>query len=814
MFLRPPAHTTISHPESLLQVPLGVEWSPSVHAAQQASRKLGPFERTILDLFERADASADGFLDAGEFAAIWESPGLNLGLSDAEVAKMRGMADTDGDGQVSYREFVPICREMLIRIYTERDAAESGKGKGADAANNHWIELYSESEGWVYLNKKTGVASYEIPTEVVAQRQLTANPLADALIEQFASLTAAAAEAAADSGGGGSVEQAGDNAGAGASVSAGAGAVAGAGAGAGAGGVAGSAEIEALWDVVKSDGSGLFLSVEEEISLRETTVKVVVEEAGSAAVVPVDKFALAISDGFKQFYAGKVEHPQVWIYIKLAARGGMIWFNKANGDSQRDPPSVVLHSLHRLGSSAGQTSVMNHTVAMNSLDEKRDVVLRELETLRAIATKPETKSEDVDKLKAVLAETRESLGATVEQRDVLAETLKRAMENDMEGTGLSTMAETQSKLEKELSDAQASHLKERGDLQNALEEQKAQIVDLEDKLAERQEAVATSQRALDTLSKDIREAKKLKRRGNAAAADNETLTSLREKHEVLQKEHAAIKAAMDDRTRQVRVVRQQLVDAQEKSAVLKTKASESDELERRLAETTEAHTTAKSFLKAKTRLLQSREAELDTLRERLDTLEAGTEAHDQLVKGMVSPQKFGGGGSSGGSRAGERSRSADRYDERSNSRTVRRSTSKSSIRALPAIAQGAAGSPSGKKMSPTKENKRAGGAGFKVGDTVLVAQRAGEFVGVIKFVGKVDIGPNATEHRIGVKLDDPVGNTNGVVKGKRYFSVSAKHGVLVSKDRIVANLSTGRQSSSGSTSKSPNNSSRKGAVNV
>lgn len=44
----------------------------------------------------------------------------------------------------------------------------------------------------------------------------------------------------------------------------------------------------------------------------------------------------------------------------------------------------------------------------------------------------------MDRLKAVLTKTRESLGATVEQRDILAETLKNAMDNDMEGSGKKT----------------------------------------------------------------------------------------------------------------------------------------------------------------------------------------------------------------------------------------------------------------------------------------------------------------------------------------------------------------------------------------
>jgi chromosome segregation ATPase len=62
------------------------------------------------------------------------------------------------------------------------------------------------------------------------------------------------------------------------------------------------------------------------------------------------------------------------------------------------------------------------------------------------------------------------------------------------------------------------------------------ISGLQLELEERGVAVATTQKALDSLSQEIRDTKQEQRRVNAAAADNETMTTLREKHEQLQRE--------------------------------------------------------------------------------------------------------------------------------------------------------------------------------------------------------------------------------------------------------------------------------------
>ncbi|XP_072013862.1 LOW QUALITY PROTEIN: uncharacterized protein [Amphiura filiformis] len=60
--------------------------------------------------------------------------------------------------------------------------------------------------------------------------------------------------------------------------------------------------------------------------------------------------------------------------------------------------------------------------------------------------------------------------------------------------------------------------------------------------------------------------------------------------------------------------------------------------------------------------------------------------------------------------------------------------------------------------------------------------------GTVKFVGKID--KEKTDHRlyVGMKLDDPVGDTDGEINGKRYFNAKSKHGKLVKIHDILSIL--------------------------
>ena len=66
------------------------------------------YEDELLEAFRVFDQDGDGFISAEELRYLM----CNLGekLSQEEVNEMIAEADTDGDGQVDYREFVAMMK--------------------------------------------------------------------------------------------------------------------------------------------------------------------------------------------------------------------------------------------------------------------------------------------------------------------------------------------------------------------------------------------------------------------------------------------------------------------------------------------------------------------------------------------------------------------------------------------------------------------------------------------------------------------------------------------------------------------------------
>ncbi|XP_006817154.1 uncharacterized protein LOC100371263 [Saccoglossus kowalevskii] len=60
--------------------------------------------------------------------------------------------------------------------------------------------------------------------------------------------------------------------------------------------------------------------------------------------------------------------------------------------------------------------------------------------------------------------------------------------------------------------------------------------------------------------------------------------------------------------------------------------------------------------------------------------------------------------------------------------------------------------------------------------------------GVVRFVGKVDRGYVDHKIYVGLRLDEPIGDTDGVILGKRYFNVMPRHGKLVKISEIISVL--------------------------
>lgn len=69
----------------------------------------------------------------------------------------------------------------------------------------------------------------------------------------------------------------------------------------------------------------------------------------------------------------------------------------------------------------------------------------------------------------------------------------------------------------------------------------------------------------------------------------------------------------------------------------------------------------------------------------------------------------------------------------------------------------------------------------KIGDRVLVH---GETAGVVRYVGDLDSGYTNDQVYVGVKLDDPVGEHDGVYMDKRFFKCPSRHGIIVPIEAI------------------------------
>eukprot|EP00118_Oscarella_pearsei_P004880 m.21650 g.21650 ORF g.21650 m.21650 type:complete len:1043 (+) comp28195_c0_seq3:1100-4228(+) len=131
---------------------------PNVHdgkrgASEQRQNSFDdPFEEIAKPIFQKADVDRDGTLKTEEFWKIFKSQQLNLLLSSEDLARLEAEADLDKDGYVSYEECVPVLRKVLMAIYQIQDTSPFD-----------WVELAASDGLSLWFNKQTGDTSYSAP---------------------------------------------------------------------------------------------------------------------------------------------------------------------------------------------------------------------------------------------------------------------------------------------------------------------------------------------------------------------------------------------------------------------------------------------------------------------------------------------------------------------------------------------------------------------------------------------------------------------------------------------------------------------------
>jgi Ca2+-binding EF-hand superfamily protein len=75
-------------------------------------------EEVMKGVFEMADEDGSGYLDRDEFRQALKS--ADLGLTRKDINLLLSEADLDGDGKISYNEFIPICFNILVERFKDQ----------------------------------------------------------------------------------------------------------------------------------------------------------------------------------------------------------------------------------------------------------------------------------------------------------------------------------------------------------------------------------------------------------------------------------------------------------------------------------------------------------------------------------------------------------------------------------------------------------------------------------------------------------------------------------------------------------------------
>jgi Ca2+-binding EF-hand superfamily protein len=133
----------------LVSGPMDFYYNKRTMQKQQAKPRMPTIADYLMMCFKKADRDCSGSLGSDELWELVDTMDLNLSMHELKI--LREEMDNDGDGTVSWREFIEAL-PVLLRKANDR-ASSNDKVDGDDVDDAAWIELpHTNHSGAFYRN--------------------------------------------------------------------------------------------------------------------------------------------------------------------------------------------------------------------------------------------------------------------------------------------------------------------------------------------------------------------------------------------------------------------------------------------------------------------------------------------------------------------------------------------------------------------------------------------------------------------------------------------------------------------------------------